>query len=226
MICGIKFFLLIFLFSCFLPSFSIFTLIEQRMLQIKDTIISLDVWEKHFCCDLEKCKGACCVKGDAGAPLTKEEAELLPKIIDKIKPYLRKEGIESIENQGTHVIDFENETVTPLVNGQECAYAVFENGIAKCGIEKAFHAGAVKFRKPVSCHLYPVRIRKYNPFVAVNYDQWEICAPARVKGEEMDITVREFVKEALIRRFGEDWYRHVKIAAEKIKRKRESQGKL
>jgi len=191
------------------------------MLQIKDTIISLDVLDKQFCCDLEKCKGACCVKGDAGAPLTAEEVELLPAIIDKIKPYLRQEGIASIEEQGTHVIDDDNEAVTPLVNEEECAFAIFENGIAKCGIEKAYLAGAIKFRKPVSCHLYPVRLRKYNPFTAVNYDQWDICAPARKKGEELDLTVREFVKDALIRRFGEDWYKHLKIAAEKIKKQRE-----
>ena len=107
------------------------------MLQIKDTIISLDVLDKHFCCDLEKCKGACCVKGDSGAPLTADEVELLPKIIDKIKPYLRKEGVAAIEAQGTNIIDDENEAVTPLVNEEECAYVIFEKGIAKCGIERA-----------------------------------------------------------------------------------------
>jgi hypothetical protein len=183
------------------------------MLQIKDTIISLDLIEKKFSCDLDKCKGACCVKGDSGAPLTPEEVEILPVIIDKIKPFLRPEGVEAIALQGTHVIDGEDETVTPLVNGEECAYVVFENGIARCGIEKAYSAGAIQFRKPVSCHLYPVRVKRFDKFLAVNYDKWEICEPARVKGNDLELPVYKFVKEALFRRFGEDWYHHLSIAA-------------
>ncbi len=123
------------------------------MLQIKDSIISLELINNKFCCDLEKCKGACCIKGDSGAPLTIEEVKLLPSIIGKIKPYLRHEGIEAIEKLGTHVIDIEKEPVTPLIDGLECAYVVFENGIAKCGIEKADLTGVIKFRKPVSCYL-------------------------------------------------------------------------
>jgi hypothetical protein len=182
------------------------------MLQIKDTIISQDLIEKKFCCDLDRCKGACCVRGDAGAPLTQEEVEQLPVIINKIKPYLRLEGIEAITMLGTHVIDAENETVTPLVNGEECAYAVFEKGIARCGIEKAYTAGAIQFRKPVSCHLYPVRVKRFDKFLAVNYDKWDICEPARVKGNDLDLPVYKFVKEALFRRFGEDWYHHLSMA--------------
>lgn len=187
------------------------------MLQIKDTLISQDLLEQKFFCDLEKCKGACCVKGDAGAPLTREEVELLPKIISKIYPYLRKAGVDSIEKLGTHVIDEENETVTPLVNGKECAYVVFEKGIAKCGIEQAFDAGIITFRKPVSCHLYPVRIRRYEQFIAVNYDKWDICEPARKLGERLKVLVHTFVRDALIRRFSEDWYMHLKVAERKLK---------
>jgi hypothetical protein len=182
------------------------------MLQIKDTLISQDLIEKNFSCDLEKCKGACCVRGDSGAPLTQEEVELLPEIINQIKPFLRKEGRAAIEEQGTHVVDDENESVTPLVNGQECAYVIFEKGIARCGIEKAFEAKAITFRKPVSCHLYPVRLKKYDRFIAVNYDKWEICEPARKMGDNLKIPVYKFVRRALIRRFGEDWYMHLKIA--------------
>ncbi|MGD2035061.1 MAG: DUF3109 family protein, partial [Bacteroidales bacterium] len=183
------------------------------MLQIKDTLISQDIIEQNFCCDLTKCHGACCVKGDAGAPLLEEETDILSGIIEKIKPYLSEGGIKSIERQGTHVIDSENETVTPLIDGKECAYVVFENGIARCGIEKAWSDGAVKFRKPVSCHLYPVRIRKYERFIAVNYDQWDICGPARKKGDTVKLPVIEFVKDALIRRFGKDWYLSLKKLA-------------
>ncbi len=187
------------------------------MLQIKDTLVSDDVVHKHFVCDLAKCKGACCVKGDAGAPLTAEEVKLLPGIIEQIKPYLRPEGVSAIESQGTHVIDEENETVTPLVNNEECAYVIFDGEIAKCGIEKAYLDGAISFRKPVSCHLYPVRVRRFDKLSAVNYDTWDICGPARKQGDELQVSVMEFVKEALIRRFGEDWYKHLSIAAKKMK---------
>jgi hypothetical protein len=188
------------------------------MLQIKDTLISLDVLEKKFCCNLEKCMGACCVKGDSGAPFTPEEVELMPQIIDKIKPFIRPEGIEAIEKLGTHVIDEDNETVTPLVNNEECAYAIFDNGIAKCGIEKAFLAGAIKFQKPISCHLYPVRLRKYNQYRAVNYDIWDICQPAREFGEEINLPVYKFLKDSLVRKFGKDWYRHLAIAAQRLEK--------
>jgi hypothetical protein len=185
------------------------------MIQIGQTLVSDDLAEKFFICDLEKCKGACCIKGDAGAPLTSEEVALLPEIIGKLKPYLRKEGIEAINEQGTHTIDSENETVTPLVKGRECAYVVFEKDIAFCGIEKAYLAGAVTFRKPLSCHLYPVRIRKYKKFVAVNYDIWSICEPARKKGEDENITVYQFVEDALIRRFGKKWLQNFKNLIQK-----------
>ena len=183
------------------------------MLQIKDTLISTDVLDHYFCCDLSRCKGICCVKGDAGAPLTAEEVDLLPGIIHEIKPFLRKEGVKAIDEQGTHVIDDENETVTPLIDGKECAYVIFEEGIAACAIEKAFEAGTISFRKPVSCHLYPIRIRKYEKFTAVNYDRWDICEPARELGKSMKIPVFQFVKDALVRRFGKDWFRQLSIAA-------------
>ena len=141
----------------------------------------------------------------------------MEEILPKVKPFLRKEGIEAIEEQGPYVIDMDDDFVTPLVNGNECAYVVFENGIAKCGIEKAYHAGAIKFKKPISCHLYPVRLKKYSDFTAVNYDKWEICEPARKLGEKEQLPVYKFLHESLTRRFGEDWMRHLKIAAETLK---------
>lgn len=189
------------------------------MIKIENTLISQDLVEKEFYCDLNKCHGACCVKGDAGAPLQAKEVDLLPKIIDKIKPYLSEHGISAIEEQGTHVIDDENETVTPLIGGKECAYVIFEHNIARCGIEKAFFDGRIKFRKPISCHLYPVRIKKYEQFIAVNYDHWEICESARKKGGEMKLPVYVFVEEALKERFGKEWYRLLTIAARNIHQK-------
>ena len=160
------------------------------MIQIDDTLISTDVLQKEFVCNLQKCKGICCVEGDSGAPLDEDELETLEKIFPKVKPFLRKEGIESIQKQGTYIIDEDGDWVTPLIDGKECAYVIFdEKGITKCGIEKAYEAGEIDYQKPISCHLYPVRIQKYNAFTAVNYHKWEICNDACALGKELGVTV-------------------------------------
>ena len=177
------------------------------MFVIGDTIISEDIADCCFSCDLSECRGACCIQGDSGAPLEKHEARILKKIYKKIRPFLRQEGIEVIEKIGTSTVDFENDTVTPLVNNRECAYTIFENDMAYCGIEKAFLNGAVKFRKPSSCHLYPVRIKKYHNYDAVNYDRWEICKPAVTKGTKENIPLYSFSKTALIDKYGTEWYK-------------------
>ncbi|MBN2485264.1 MAG: DUF3109 family protein [Bacteroidales bacterium] len=186
------------------------------MLQIQDTLISLDVIEKKFCCDLSKCKGVCCVEGDSGAPLTDGEVDIIEQEYENFKPYLRPEALKAIEEQGTWVIDSENDKVTPLVNNKECAYVVFEGDIAKCGIEKAYFDGKTRFRKPVSCHLYPVRVKKYRDFTAVNYDEWEICKPALRLGMHKGVYVYAFLEDPLVRRFGEEWYSELRIAAESL----------
>ena len=177
------------------------------MIEIGKTLVSDDVVAKQFVCDLNACKGACCVHGDSGAPLEDEETEILEKIYDDIKPYLTKEGQEAIKKQGHWLIDSDGDKVTPLVDGnKECAYTIFENGMALCGIEKAWKDGKSKFRKPISCHLYPVRITKYKQFDAVNYDKWDICKPACACGEKLQVPVYRFVKDALIRKYGKEWY--------------------
>lgn len=188
------------------------------MLQIKETIISLDVVEKRFCCDLEKCKGRCCVEGDSGAPLTEEEVDIIEEEFENFKAYLRPEGIKAIEQQGVWVIDSENDQVTPLIENKECAYTIIENSIYKCGIEKAFFDNKTTFRKPISCHLYPVRLKKYQKFTAVNYDSWPICQPAVKLGNEQGIHVHDFLKEPLIRMFGEDWFKELKLAEEYLRK--------
>jgi Protein of unknown function (DUF3109) len=186
------------------------------MLQIENTILSLDIIEKKFLCDLDKCKGACCVLGDSGAPLKNDEAQLLEVIFPSLKPYLRNEGIEAIEKQGAYVIDSDGDMVTPLVNNKECAYAIFEKGIAKCGIEKALLDNRIDFQKPVSCHLYPIRVTKYSSFEALNYHQWEICQPARKLGVKKELPVYTFLKQPLVREYGEDWYKQLELAAKTI----------
>ena len=176
------------------------------LVEIDGTVLSLDVLEKKFVCDTQKCKGRCCVHGESGAPLEDGEAEILERIYPQIKKFLSRKGIESIEALGTSVVDTDNERVTPLVSGRECAYAVFRNGIARCGIEEAFEQGATDFRKPVSCHLYPIRTKNLHEYEAVNYDRWSVCDPAREHGRELDVPVFRFVREALVRKFGEDYY--------------------
>jgi hypothetical protein len=190
---------------------------KNDMLQIGNTIVSLDIIEKQFVCDLNKCKGACCIHGDSGAPLETNEVEILNNIFEQISPFLRSEGVESIKKQGTSVIDIDGDMVTPLIDGKECSYTLFENGIAICGIEKAFNAGVIKFKKPISCHLYPVRITEYPEFSAVNYHIWEICKHAVKKGTNENISVFSFLKEPLLRKFGKDWYDQLVIADKTLK---------
>ncbi len=179
----------------------------NTMFQIGKTIISEEILEKDFVCNLNACKGACCVDGNAGAPLEDKETEILVDIFRDVKQFLRPEGLAAIEEQGAFVKGDDGEWETPLVNGSECAYAVFsENGTAKCGLEQAYEKGVTKWKKPVSCHLYPIRIREYSQLTAVNYHKWEICDPACVLGAELKVPIYKFVKEALIRKFGKSWY--------------------
>jgi len=184
------------------------------MFAVGETVVSGDLLEKRFVCDLTACKGACCVAGESGAPLEKEELQILKRIYNKVKPFLTEEGKEAIAEYGTHMVDSDGDYVTPLVNGDlECAYTVFEKGVAKCGIEKAWEAGAVSFRKPVSCHLYPVRIDVRKNMVAINYHKWDICNAACSLGKKLDVPVFKFLREPLIRRFGKEWYSELEETA-------------
>ena len=185
------------------------------MFQLGKTIISEDILEKEFVCNLSACKGECCIAGDAGAPLLKEETKILEKIYSKIKPFLRSEGIASIEQQGTWVTSDFGELETPLVNDAECAYVIFdEKGTALCGIEEAYNQKIIDWKKPISCHLYPVRVQDYSEFSALNYHQWDICNSACSLGKELQVPIYIFLKEALIRRFGENWYQELTNIAE------------
>ncbi len=188
------------------------------MFQLGKTIVSEDILEKEFVCNLSACKGACCIKGEAGAPVAEAEVEVLKEVYSRVKPFLRKEGIEAIEAQGTHIVSPLGELETPLVNGKECAYVTFTSeDVASCGIEDAFNAGEIDFRKPISCHLYPVRVKDYSEFAAVNYHKWPICNDACTLGKELSVPVYKFVKDALIRKFGENWYAELEKIAESNK---------
>lgn len=187
------------------------------MLQIGDYIISLDLLQKKFACDLQACYGNCCRYGDAGAPLEEEEVKILEEIKTLIYPYLREEGRRAIDQQGTRLKDIEGENVTPLIEERECAYTYMENGIFKCAIEKAWNEGIINFRKPLSCHLFPVRIKKYNSFKAVNVEEWTICSGGREKGGKDGIYLYRFLEEALKRALGEDIFEQICITADQIK---------
>ncbi len=187
------------------------------MLQIDNTIISLDLIEKKFVCDLQACKGECCVAGDSGAPLTINEISILEEIYPEIEPYLSDKGKKIIKEKGVFEIDIENDKVTPLIDNKECAYLVYENNIAVCAIEKAYFDKKINFRKPLSCFLYPVRIKEYKDFTAVNYDQWDICKPAQILGEKLGTPVYKFLKEPLIQKFGNEWFEKLEYAAKNYK---------
>ncbi|MCF4100399.1 DUF3109 family protein [Gillisia sp. M10.2A] len=187
------------------------------MFQIGKTIVSEDIIQKDFVCNLSACKGACCIDGDAGAPLDAEETKILEELYPKIKPFLREKGIKAIEEQGTFITTEDGELETPLIEGADCAYVTFDNkGTALCGIEEAYNQGEISWKKPVSCHLYPVRVQDYSEFAAVNYHHWHICDDACSLGKELQVPVYKFVKEALIRKFGEDWYMELEKTATEI----------
>lgn len=188
------------------------------MLRIGDTIFSLDILEKKFKCDLSKCKGSCCRYGDSGAPLSDDEVVVLDKILPDIRPFLRPEGLEVIEKEGTSIIDFENDRVTPLIGNKECAYTILKDNIYMCGIEEAWSEGKVTFQKPLSCHLFPVRIKRYSGFTAVNYQELPICSPARECGSAEAVYVYEFLKEPLIRALGLNMYNDLCTAAEEMRK--------
>ena len=189
------------------------------LIEIHDKIISTQIFDRKFVCDLNACRGACCIKGDAGAPLEEEEANILEENIDKIKPFMRKEGIEEVNKTGVFYIDQENDMAATLVNEKECAFVFFdEKGITKCAIEKAQSEGVIDFKKPLSCHLYPIRVKRFNDFTALNYNHWDICEPACSCGEKFNVPVYKFLRDPLIRAFGSTFYEELEIVNSELKK--------
>ena len=180
------------------------------MIVLQNTVISDDVRDKFFVCNLEKCKGACCVEGDLGAPLEESELQILQDNYEQIKPYLSRKGREAIEEQGLYIKDWEGDFSTPTIKDRECAYAIYDESLTlKCGSEQAYLDGKISWKKPISCHLYPIRITKYDGFEALNYDKWGICSAACSFGEELGVPVYKFLKEPLVRKYGEAWYQEL-----------------
>ncbi len=177
------------------------------MMKVGEVLISDDIRDKEFVCNLEKCKGACCVEGDFGAPLEESELQILEDIYPVVKPYLTAKAVKTIEKQGTHTIDDDGDLCTPVVEGRECVYSTYDKkGILKCAIEQAYNDGKINWKKPISCHLYPIRITKKKNFEALNYHKWHICSPACSLGRELQVPVYKFLKDPLIRKYGVEWY--------------------
>ena len=187
------------------------------MIAIDNILVSDLVIEEQFVCDLEKCKGGCCEDGDAGAPLEREEMDHLNAVYEIVKPYLTPAGIKEIEGRGRYNYDQEFGWVTPTIEGKMCAYGFRdEKGIIKCGIEQAYYDGKTTWKKPISCHLYPIKISKTRTNEVVNYEPRDkMCRPGCVLGKKLKVPAYVFLKEALIRKYGEDFYRALEQVAEK-----------
>ena len=180
---------------------------EEIMLQIGNTLVSLDLAERFFCCDLDKCLGQCCIEGDAGAPITTEEYKKLEEITPSLMPELLPAAIKVIEEDGVGYTDEEGDLVTSIIDGKNCVYTCYASGgKCLCAIERAYRQGKCDFRKPISCYLYPLRLTEYPTFTAINYHRWKICRSAEINGKELGIRLYQFMKEPLIERFGKDWY--------------------
>ncbi len=185
------------------------------MIEIDDRIVSADLLRECFACDLTQCKGICCVEGNSGAPLEMDEVDVLEEEWENYRPYMTPEGIEAVERQGFMVVDPDGDYTTPLVDDAECAFSCEENGITYCAIERAWKEGKTSFRKPISCHLYPIRLASFsNGSIGLNYHRWEVCRPACECGKRLGIPVYRALKEPIVRRFGEDFYHQLEAAAD------------
>jgi len=180
------------------------------MLSIDHVLISDEILNQYFACDFSACKGMCCVEGDAGAPLEEEEIGIIEDFLEEIKPYMLPEGVQMVEQNGVFDYDADGVLVTPLINNKECAFVYFESNVAKCAIEKAFLEGKIDCRKPISCHLYPIRIKKFDYYEQLDYHRWTVCERAQIHGRILKTTIFDYLSEPLSRRYGKEWVEKVK----------------
>jgi len=199
--------------------FKLFTFVNM-LVEIEDKLVSADLFKEKFVCDLSVCKGACCVEGDDGAPLKKDEIEKLQDVYETVKPYMTDAGIKAVEEKGVYYLDRFDEPVTTLVEGRACAFANFDkDGTAKCGIEQAYRDGKTEWKKPISCELFPVRAKQYKSFTALNYEEIDICKPACACGERLNVKVYQFLKEPLTKAYGENFFQELKLVDQAIENK-------
>lgn len=184
------------------------------MLQIKDTLVSLDLVEKYFVCDLDQCLGACCIEGDAGAPLAPGEADRIAAILPQVADNMLPQGRQAVEEEGVSYIDPDGDEVTTIVGGRDCAFTCYApGGKCLCALEKAYREGRIPDVKPISCRLYPVRLKDYDGFTAVNFHRWKICKSAEANGRKLGVRAYEFLKGPLVARFGQEWYDELDLTA-------------
>lgn len=193
---------------------------DQKMMpiiQVGDVLVSPDIFTEKFCCDLDACKGVCCVEGDAGAPVSLDEIAEIENVVDDVWTDLTASAQAVIDKQGVAYTDREGDLVTSIVNGKDCVFTCYENGCCLCALERSYRSGKIKFVKPISCALYPIRVKEFgNNLVGLNYHKWDICKDAVRKGRELNLPVYKFLEGPLIRRFGEEWYRELKEVAEQL----------
>lgn len=188
------------------------------ILQVGSVLLSSDILFKCFCCDLEKCKGQCCVEGDAGAPVTLDEVAEIEACLDEVWPDMSASAQAVVDRQGVAYTDSEGELVTSIVEGRDCVFTCYDNGLCLCALEKAFRAGRTAFCKPISCALYPIREKTFSGGVTgLNYNEWNVCRDAVALGNQLQLPVYKFLKDPLIRRFGEDWYAELEEVAKELK---------
>ena len=196
------------------------------IVEIEDKLVSSELFSKQFVCNLSACKGACCVEGDTGAPLEKSEIKLIEGSLDKIKTFMTPEGIEAVNEIGVSYLDSWEDPVTTLVKGKECAFVFYdEQGITKCSIEKAYREGVIPFNKPISCHLYPIRVKKYKEYESLNYDRWSICKDACTLGKELKVPVYKFLKEPLVRAYGANFFSEMEKVAQELEKQEAAENK-
>lgn len=193
--------------------------LSRLILQVGDVLISPDILTEYFCCDLDACGGACCIEGDAGAPITLDEVGELENILDDVWPDLSASAQSVIDRQGVAYTDEDGDLVTSIVNGKDCVFTCYSpEGCCYCAAEKAYRAGKTSWCKPISCYLYPIREKRFsNGLSALNYHRWSVCEAAVKKGRELKLPIYKFLKDPLIRRFGEDWYRELEELVEQLK---------
>ena len=187
------------------------------IIQVGDVLLSPEILTECFCCDLSKCHGQCCVEGDAGAPVTLDEVGEIENVLDEVWNDLSASAQSMIDKQGVAYVDSEGDLVTSIVAGKDCVFTCYQQGVCFCSLEKAYRAGKTDFCKPVSCALYPIREKKLsNGKIALNYNKWKICSDAVNKGQEMNLPLYQFLKEPLVRRFGEEWYAELEETAKAL----------
>lgn len=189
------------------------------IIQVGDVLVSPDILTERFCCDLDACHGECCVEGDAGAPVTLDEVAAIENALDEVWPELSASAQTVIDRQGVAYTDVEGTLVTSIVGGKDCVFTCHEGGCCLCALERAWRAGRIRFCKPISCALYPIReVQLSNGTVGLNYHRWNVCREAVKKGRELDLPVYKFLRGPLVRRFGEQWYKELEETADELKR--------